>query len=134
MAGECILLVEDDSDFVAALRILLQSAGYLLFSVPNSREALASIGTLKPDLVILDVMLESDIAGFELAYKLRNPPVGASYAPFARVPILVLTSMGQARQMDYSPRAKLSFLPINAYREKPVDPEVLLADIAALLA
>lgn len=134
MAGDRIMLVEDDPDFVALVGVLLQSAGYRFFPVPNGREALASIAAIRPDLIILDIMLESDIAGFEVAYQLRNPVPDAPYAPFAGVPIVVLTSMGQARQMDFSPRARLSFLPVNAYLEKPVDPEVLLARVAALLA
>lgn len=134
MAGDRIMLVEDDPDFVALVGVLLQSAGYRFFPVANGREALASIAAIRPDLIILDIMLESDIAGFEVAYQLRNPVPDAPYAPFARVPIVVLTSMGQTRQMDFSPRARLSFLPVNAYLEKPVDPEVLLARVAALLA
>lgn len=134
MAGKRIMLVEDDPDFVAALRVLLESSGYQVFAVAGSGEALARIGAVRPDLVILDIMLDSDVAGFELAYQLRNPLADAPYAACASVPIMVLTSMGQTKQVDYSPRARLSFLPVNAYLEKPVEAEVLLAHIAALLA
>ncbi|MFA6108670.1 MAG: response regulator [Candidatus Latescibacterota bacterium] len=134
MAGKRIMLVEDDPDFIAIVRVLLESAGYQVFAAADSRAALAAIGAVGPNLILLDIMLDSDIAGFELAYQLRNPLAGAPYAAFASVPIVVLTSMGQTRQVDYSPRARLSFLPVNAYLEKPVDPEVLLATIAALLA
>lgn len=133
MAGERILMVDDDPDFVEGMRLLLEAHGYRIFQVTSGREALEKIDQIKPELIILDIMMESEIAGFEMAYHLRNPAAGAPYAAFFDVPILMLTGMGERKQMSFAPQTNVAFLPVDAYLEKPVDPDRLLNEIAALL-
>jgi CheY-like chemotaxis protein len=130
MAGERILVVDDDPDFVEAMRLVLEMQDYQVFQAASGREALEKIGATKPDLILLDIMMESETAGFEAAYQLRNPAADAPYAALCAVPILMLTALGQAKQVSFSPG---TFLPVDEYLEKPVRPELLLAKIAALL-
>lgn len=133
MAAERIFIVEDDPDMVEALRLPLEAQGYRVFQAGSAREALKRIGEVEPDLIILDVMMESDTAGFQMAYQLRNPAPDAPYAPYFRVPILMLTAIGSAKRMKFSPETDGAFLPVDTYLEKPVRPEMLLERVAALL-
>lgn len=133
MAAKTILLVDDDPDFVEATRVVLEGSGYRMVQVASGREALARMGALRPDLIILDVVMESETAGFEMAYRLRNPPPGASYASCSDVSILVLTGLAGTRQMSFDPSTNVGFLPIDAYLEKPVPPDLLLARVQQLL-
>ena len=133
MAGETIFIVDDDPDMVEALRLPLEAKGYNTAHAGSAREALERIKEVDPDLVILDVMMESDTAGFQAAYQLRNPAAGAAYAGYEKTPILMLTAIGAEKKMTFSPEADGDFLPVDAYLEKPVRPEVLLERVASLL-
>ncbi len=68
-----ILLVEDDPDFAAALRDVLEGAGYRVAAVARScTEALAFAGEQSPDLAILDYNLEDGLNGVTLGYELAS--------------------------------------------------------------
>ncbi len=133
MAAERIFIVEDDVDMVEALRLPLEAHGYRVSQAGSAREAMGRIGEVNPDLIILDVMMESDTAGFQMAYQLRNPASDASYARYSKVPILMLTAIGSVKRMKFSPETDGDFLPVDAYLEKPIRPETLLERVAALL-
>jgi DNA-binding response OmpR family regulator len=133
MAAERVFIVEDDVDMVEALRLPLEAHGYRVFQAGSAREALGRVGEVNPDLIILDVMMESDTAGFQMAYQLRNPAPDAPYARYSKVPILMLTAIGSVKRMKFSPETDGDFLPVDAYLEKPILPEMLLERVAALL-
>lgn len=134
MAGEKIFIVDDDPDMVEALRLPLEAKGYQVSQAGSGKEALERIKEVDPDLVILDVMMESDTAGFQTAYQLRNPAADAAYAGYSRTPIVMLTAIGTEKNMTFSPETDGAFLPVDAYLEKPVRPEALLERVASLLA
>lgn len=133
MAAEKIFIVEDDPDMVEALRLPLEATGYGVFHAGTAREGLERIVEVAPDLIILDVMMESDTAGFQMAYSLRHPPSGAPFAPFSKVPIMMLTAIGSEKHMTFSPETDGDFLPVDAYLEKPIRPDVLLQRVEELL-
>ena len=80
-----ILVVDDDRALTDLLAELLQTEGYACSVAHNGADALALEGTLKPDLVILDVMMPGD-DGISTLRKLRET---------SRVPVLMLTAMGE---------------------------------------
>ena len=133
MAGEKIFIVDDDADMIEALRLPLEARGYVVAEAHSGPEALQKIGEVKPDLIILDVMMESDTAGFQTVYQLRDASAGSPYAEFARVPVLMLTAIAAEKKMTFSPETDGDFLPVDAYLDKPVRPEVLLEHVRGLL-
>ena len=133
MAEHKILIVDDDPDMREALRLPLEAQGYDVTDAASGNEALEVISSVNPALMILDVMMESDTAGFQTAYRIRNPPSGATYAGFEKMPILMLTAIGAEKKMAFSPEADGAFLPVDAFLEKPVRPEFLLQNVAELL-
>lgn len=133
MAKKRILIVDDDPDMVEALRLPLEARGYAVSQASSGKESLEIIGQVKPDLIILDVMMESDTAGFQTAYQLRSKDPKSPYAAFSSVPILMLTAIGVEKKMAFSPDTDQAFLPVDAFLEKPVRPEALLSRVAQLL-
>lgn len=133
MAKKRILIVDDDPDMVEALRLPLEARGYVVSQASSGKESLEIIGEVKPDLIILDVMMESDTAGFQTAYQLRSKDAKSPYAAFSSVPILMLTAIGVEKKMKFSLDADQAFLPVDAFLEKPVRPEELLSRVAQLL-
>jgi two-component system, OmpR family, alkaline phosphatase synthesis response regulator PhoP len=125
-----ILLIDDDKDMVDTLRIILEAEGYAVRSAYDGKSGRAEIERVKPDLIVLDVMMSTDTEGFDLAYKLkinRN---------FRDIPILMLTSF--PKQMAKVGPEKFQHVmgeewPVTEFMEKPVRPEDLLSVIKAIL-
>ncbi len=119
-----ILLVDDDEVFVEAVRAVLETR-YRVRTASNGTEALAMVAEERPDLVILDVMMDYLSEGFDVARKLRTDPATAS------VPIVMLTGVDQV----YNVRMEVdeSWVAADRYLEKPVSPEALLAHVEELI-
>jgi DNA-binding response OmpR family regulator len=90
MMSKRILIVEDEPNITVSLSFLLEREGFEVMSETDGGKALDSIATLKPDLVILDVMLPNK-SGFDIARELRQ----ANQIDSTR--ILMLTAKGQAK-------------------------------------
>lgn len=91
MAAEArrILVVDDDPDIRKAVAHALQQEGYTVYQAVDGEEALKAAGRLRPDLVILDVMLPH-IDGFEVCARIRS---------VSSVPILLLSARNQEMDM-----------------------------------
>ena len=122
-----ILLVDDDPDFVEATRVILEGAGYAVKSASNGKEALAGLKKGGVDLLVLDVMMTHDTEGFHIAQEIRENPATA------KVPIVMLTGIAQKTGFAFSPETDADYMPVDAFLEKPVDPDVLLNEIAKAL-
>ena len=127
-----ILMIDDDPDIILAVRIPLESCGHEFFSARNGREGLAMVPTVKPDLIILDVMMESFTEGFHVSLALRNPDPDSEFAPYQDVPILVLTSIHSVTPLRFGPDQ--DYLPVDAFLEKSAPPAELLGKVNELLS
>jgi CheY-like chemotaxis protein len=126
-----ILIVDDDADIVLCARLCLDKAGYTTVEARNGREALEKVKSERPDLIILDVMMDSATDGFQVALKLRSPDPSSEYAGFEKIPILMLTAIHKMIPVRFSPDA--DYLPVDAFVEKPIQPDVLVEKVKALL-
>jgi len=128
-----IMIVDDDKDLVATLSQALKVNGYDVVSAYSGTEGLGTLLAEKPDLVILDVMMETDTAGFEIAYQIRSGRPTSKYLQQRGVPIIMLTAINQVTNSRFSLNDKESFLPeINDFMTKPVNIDDLLAKIKKL--
>jgi DNA-binding response OmpR family regulator len=114
-----ILIVEDDRGMALGLSASLAQEGYVVSHVARGDDALERFSSVKPDLVLLDVMLPG-LSGFEVCRRIRQHD-GAT-------PILILTARGD--EID-----KVMGLDLGAddYLTKPVGVPELLARVRALL-
>ena len=127
-----ILMIDDDPDIVMATRIPLEANGYDVHVAHTSNEGLEKIKSVKPDLIILDVMMETATEGFQLSLKLRDSAPDAEYAAFRQVPILMLTAVHTTTPLRFEPDK--DYLPVDAFLDKSTEPEELLAKVEELLA
>jgi diguanylate cyclase (GGDEF)-like protein len=118
---ETILVVDDDPDIARFVEVNLRSAGYDVAVAGDGEEALERAGEIRPDLVLLDVMMPR-IDGFEVAQRLRKNPQTANTS------IIMLTA--KALSAD-----KVTGLQSGAddYIIKPFDPIELLARVKGTL-
>jgi len=129
-----ILIVDDDRDLVASLAQVLKGNGYDVAVAHSGADGLKALRTERPDLVVLDVMMETDTAGFEVADVIRSRRETSKYREFRDVPIVILTAIDQVTNSRFSMDQSDSFLPgTNEFMTKPVDIDELLAKIGHAL-
>jgi CheY-like chemotaxis protein len=127
-----ILIIDDDPDMVEALRMPLEANDYQVSHAANGALGLKMVKQLVPDAIILDVMMDTTTEGFQVSLTLRSPDPKSEYAAFRRIPILMLTSIHSTTPLRFGPDQ--DYLPVDAFIDKPIDPDRLVAKVGELLA
>jgi len=131
MSMKRILLIDDDPDLRLAIRMPLEAAGYEISEADSIPAAKAAIPEVNPDLIVMDVMMETATAGFQLALDVHNSGSQSEFKDFRRTPIIMLTAIHTTTPLRFAPDE--DYLPVQVFLEKPVDPKVLLAKVHELL-
>ena len=126
-----ILIVEDDPDMAEAIRMPLESNGYEVVHASTGEEGLQKVKEVEPDLIILDVMMETTTAGFQVSLQLRSPDPESEYAAYRNVPIMMLTAIHTTTSLRFGPDE--GYLPVDDFVEKPIDPDELLEKARTLI-
>jgi len=118
-----ILIVDDHADIRRLIRMTLEFEDYDIREAPNGEEALAMAQELRPDLLLLDVMMPGPINGLEVCRRLRkdNPSGGPR--------VIMLSARGQASDREAGLEAGA-----DTYLVKPFSPLQLIDCIAGLWA
>jgi len=128
-----ILIIDDDLDVVELIRITLEANNYDVFSAGNGAEGLKLVKEIRPDLIILDVMMDTATEGFQISYQLRSKDPKSEYREFSQTPIIMMTGISQKLHMKFSPEKDGDYLPVDEFLEKPVRVDSLLEKIKKLL-
>ena len=129
MSAPSILIIDDDPDFVEVTKVILETKQYNVRFAYDPEEGLAKLEEETPDAIILDIMMGKGAEGFIFARKVKKDP------RFAKIPILMLTSMREQTGFDFpGERIHPKFLPVEEYIEKGVEPQALLEKVEQLLA
>jgi DNA-binding response OmpR family regulator len=123
-----ILIIDDDKDFGDALRIVLENNGYAVMHSFNILEGRASVEKHRPDLIILDVMMEKHTDGFDLCADLKNDEA------CSMIPIIMVTGVSEKTGFTFSPVTDGEYLRADDYIPKPVKVSVLLSRVNKLLS
>ncbi len=127
-----ILMIDDDADLAAALRVLLEGKGHQFHTAANGELGLRRVKETGPDLIILDVMMDRYTEGFRVAQRLRDSSDDSEYAAYREVPILVLTAVHRTTSFRFGPNE--DSLPVDELLEKPVSADRLMATVERLLS
>lgn len=117
-----IALIDDDPDIIDASSLVLKSKGYEIVSAANPEDGYKIVIDCKPDLIILDVMMDEPDDGFFLAQKFRRDGI--------TIPIIMYTSISKAIGFEYGSG---EMVPVNDFVEKPISPEQLVQKVESLL-
>jgi two-component system phosphate regulon response regulator PhoB len=121
MTAKRLLLVEDDRPLAELVRFHFDRAGYDVTRTGDGEEALILAEEVRPDLVILDWMIEG-ISGIEVCRRLRRRPATAN------LPIIMLTARGEEND-----RVRGLETGADDYLTKPFSPKELVARAGAVL-
>ncbi len=127
-----ILVIDDDPDIVTAVQMVLEGAGHRVTSASSGKQGLEHVKSDRPDVIILDVMMESHTEGFELALKLHSPDPASEWKAFRNIPILMLTAIHSTTPLRYEP--DMDYLPVELFVDKPIDPSDLVGKVDWILA
>jgi CheY-like chemotaxis protein len=121
-----VLLVDDDFDFLAATKTMIEAGGYTVDTAENAEDGLEKAREDKPDLIVLDVMMPG-MSGWEACEILKNTPGTED------IPIIMLTAVAsKVRQTSYSHHSGKQ-TEADDYIPKPVEIPDLIARIKRLL-
>ncbi|MGC9334573.1 MAG: response regulator [Anaerolineae bacterium] len=120
-----IMVVDDDPDFVEAVRLALASERLEVSTASTGEDALASMRLSRPDLVIMDVMMHGILDGLRTAREMRADN------DLRTIPILMVSSISESGFARLLPEH--SELPVDNLLLKPVEPSQLAAEIRQLL-
>lgn len=123
MAEKKVLLVDDDPDITLATQIVLEAHDYQMIAAPNGAAGFEKARQEKPDVILLDVMIEDAGTGLDIARKLRDDQVTA------HIPVILMTSIRRADQLLSSYAPDEPWPNVKGALEKPVEPEVLIKTI-----
>ncbi len=131
-ASPLVFLVDDDKDFLEMETTILSAAGYRTRCFSESRaalDALAAPGAERPALLVTDLMMKSLDAGFTFARAVRAD------ARFASIPLIIVSAVASQKGFDFRPRSAedLAAMHADAFFDKPVAPEALIAKVEELL-
>lgn len=121
MADKKVVLVDDEEDIVEVLSVALESNGFDVVPAYSGEQAKEKIPEQNPDVIVLDVMMETHTKGFEVARWLRGREDTKD------IPIIMLTGVNQEYPFDFGPDDM--WLPVDKFINKPVSAERLLAEV-----
>jgi DNA-binding NtrC family response regulator len=122
-----ILAVDDDSDILLQTKVNLEAAGYEVSTAESAKEAEALLQSYKPDLAVLDLMMETQDSGFILSYKIKK--IDPS------IPVIIVTAVTSQTGIafDLTGSGESSWIMADAIIEKPIRYEQLLSEVKRLL-
>lgn len=125
-----ILVVDDDKDLVSSLEAYFRGRGHEVSTARSGAEAREALRGLQPDAIVLDIMMETDAEGFNLAYKLKTDEATR------KIPIVILSGF-----MNHLEERSKSFefiqgrdWPAAVFFEKPVKLKELADTVAQLIS
>jgi len=125
--SKAVLIIDDDSDFVRAIRALLEGSGFKVRSAANGRDGLQLAKTSQPDLIMLDVMMSERTEGFFVLQEMRRVP------DLVKTPVIVVSSI-YSDEPTFRVDPDAGWLPANLFLAKPVDPARLLTEVTRLMS
>ena len=126
-AKKTILIVDDDVDYLYQLKFQVEKMGFETVTAESQHEAETLLNTIKPDLAILDLMMESEDSGFILSYKLKRK--------YPDVPIIIATAVSAETGMTFgiNTEEERKWIKADLYLEKGIRPDQLHREIVKML-
>ena len=122
---ERILVVDDDPIFVKSTTAILEAHGYQVESASNREEGLAKMSEQKPDLLLLDVMMDWVLDGVSVSREMM------AERELRRIPIIMITSILSSEYRGVFPQDE--YLHIDSWLNKPCPPDKLVAEVEKTL-
>lgn len=123
-----LLIIDDDPDYVAGVRSILEKAEYSVDVAYNPKDGFQALQSRQYDLLLLDIMMGRGAEGIALARKLRKDP------KLRELPVLIITGIREQIAFLFPGQpVHPHFVELDELVEKPVEPKLLLEKVSTLL-
>jgi len=124
--SKTILLVDDDIDFLTQIRLRLEAAGYDVMTAENESDAEAILSEKRPDLAIVDLMMDQTDGGFALSYHIKKK--------YPDTPVIIVTAVSSETGLEFDATTpeERSWIKAEALLDKPIRFEQLQKEIDRL--
>ena len=122
-----IVIIDDNQDYLFTMGTFLKRNGYETLTAENGELGLDLVKKEHPDLVILDVMMETLFSGFEVCKRIKTDD------QLKNTPVIGVSAMGDELGVRFDKDRDGEYFRPDAFFEKPVDKEKLLSKIRELL-
>ncbi|MFH1418950.1 MAG: response regulator [Planctomycetota bacterium] len=110
-----ILLIDDDADIHEVVKMILEPLGHQIECALTGPSGMEAARRLHPDMILLDIMLDSPSEGFHLAYEFKKDEA------LKDIPIVIISSIGKTMGIDYSKDLGSDYVPASRFLDKPFD-------------
>ena len=124
-----ILIIDDDDDYRVSTRALLEGEGYEVVEARSGQEGLAAVCRHHPDLIVLDIIMESLTTGYSVNQAVKFVP---EYRDLGPIPVLMVSSVGMDPASLYGWIGDTTPITPDAYMTKPLDIPEFLAKVRQL--
>lgn len=126
-ANYTILIVDDDSDYLFQLQSRIEKYGFKTITAEGQKEAEVIIEKTRPDLAILDLMMENEDSGFILCYKIKKR--------YPDLPIIIATGVAAETgiNFDINDENNRKWIKADSFLDKGIKAERLKEEIEKLL-
>ncbi len=123
-----ILVVDDDMDYLFQVKLKLEQSGYRVVTADSQKEAETLLEKTKPDLAILDLMMENEDSGFILSYKIKKR--------YPDVPVIIATAVAAETGItfDINDENNRKWIKADQFLEKGIRSDLLISEIERLLS
>ena len=118
-----ILIVDDDSDYAAAIEKILLNSDYSVTLAGDVESGMKKIEEELPDLILLDVMMEQYDDGFNMCYDLKHDN------RYKGIPIIIITAVTEVTGLKFNPETDGEYLEADDYVQKPISADLLLEKV-----
>jgi len=115
-----IVMIDDNTDFLFTMETFLKKNGFEVQTADDGQKGIELIRKERPDLVLLDIMMETLFSGFEVCKAVR------SNDDLKYIPIIGISAMGEELDIDYSQWPDYEYFRPDAFLDKPIDKQRLL--------
>lgn len=125
-----ILIIDDDDDFAEATQAILEAGGYSVIRAADGKEGLAKLRAEDPDLIVLDIMMDSIFEGLQVSTTIKSDP---AYLDWRDTPIVMISSVkaDTGERFDLPDGGQLKG---DIYLDKPIKAQELLATVEKMLS
>lgn len=123
-----IVIVDDNTDYLFTMKTFLSRNGFEVETAPDGQTGIELIKKERPNLVMLDVMMETTFSGFEVCRQIRNDP------ELKNTPIIGITGMEDELGLKFDKYDDAEYFSPDVFFDKPVDKDALLEKIKELIS
>lgn len=122
-----VLLVDDDRDYLESMKLQLEAEGYEVTTAESRAEGTQRFEELKPDLAIIDLMLEEPDGGFTLCYQIKK--IGPE------TPVIMVSNVASETGLDFDAKTteERQWIKADAWLPKPVRLDQLKREIQRVM-